>query len=236
MMEKMINTMMKHYQLFAWMGLIIVLIALWFAFSVGASANATFFSVDKATREAARTSTIYALANVARNSIPTWVPMLKFLGLGIMLGAITMALGSIAQTLRVLGKEVTAKWPTELHPGEPEKPKAARMFPVLMMMGWMILIIGLILGLWLTGTVSSYWNNSIANELNPAKTGSVLLSQLGLITSTLPWLNALRFLGMAFLFTAITVALTVIIRTLQFQESALDKFLQAARSNKTASV
>jgi len=78
---------------------IIVLIAFWMAYSVGANAQAAFFLVDKATREAAGSGTIYALANAARHSIPTWVPMFKFLGLGIMLGAITMALGSIIQTL-----------------------------------------------------------------------------------------------------------------------------------------
>ena len=55
----------------------------------------------------------------------------------------------------------------------------------------------------------------------------MLLNQLGLITSTLPWLGFLRFAGMALIFTAITVALTVIIRTLQTQEKLLNKFVQA---------
>ncbi|MCK5314513.1 MAG: hypothetical protein KAJ53_05295 [Anaerolineales bacterium] len=226
-MDKMINAMMKRYLMFVWMGLIIVLIAFWMAYSVGANGQATFFSVDKATREAAGTGSIYALANAARHSIATWIPMFKFLGLGIMLGAITMALGSIIQTLRVLGKEITAKWSDTLNPGEPEKPRAARMFPMLMMMGWMVLFIGLIWALSLNGTVVSYWNHSIANELNPAQAGSALLNQLRTIVNTLPWLNALRFTGMALLFTAITVALTVVIRTLQFQEKSLEKFLQA---------
>ena len=231
MMDKMINVMMKRYQMFVWLGFIIVLIAFWMAYSVGADAQATFFSVDKATREAAGTGTIYAIANAARHSIPAWVPMIKFLGLGIMLGAITMALGSIIHTLRVLGKEVSAKWSDKLNPGEPEKPRSARLFPVLMMMGWMILIIGVIWAFSLNGTVVSYWNHSVANGLNPAQPGSALLNQLRTITNTLPWLNALRFSGMAFLFTAITVALTVIIRTLQFQENSLEKFLQANAGN-----
>jgi hypothetical protein len=227
MMDKMINAMMKRYQMFVWLGLIIVLIAFWMAYSVGANAQATFFSVDKAAREAAGTGTIYALANAARHSIPTWVPMLKFLGLGIMLGAITMALGSIIQTLQVLGKEVSANWSDKLNPGEPEKPKAAKLFPLLMMMGWIILIIGVIWAFSLNSTVTSYWNHSVANELNPAQLGSTLLTQLGTIVSTLPWLNAFRFTGMAFLFTAITLALTVIIRALQFQEKSLENFLQS---------
>jgi len=218
--------------MFVWMGFIVVLIAFWLAYSTGANGQATFFSVDKVTREAAGTGSIYAMANAARHSVAAWVPMFKFLGLGIMLGAITMALGSIIQTLRVLGVEVSAKWSDKLNPGEPEKPRAARIFPMLMMMGWMVLIIGFIWALSFNSTVVSYWNHSIVNELNPAQPGSALLNQLGTIVSTLPWLNALRFTGMAFLFTAITLALTVVIRTLHFQEKSLENFLPA-KAGKT---
>ena len=226
MMEKMQNAMMKRYQMFVWIGFIIVLIAFLLSL-LAANANAVFFSADKATREAAGAGTGLVAANVLRNSVPTWVPSFKFLGLGIMLGAITMALGTIIQTLRALGKDVMAKWPADLNPGVPAKPRAAKLFPMIMMMGWMLLIIGLIVALWLNGTVTSYWNQSIANELNPAAASSALLSQLGLITSTLPWLGLFRFAGMALLFSAITIALTVIIRTLQFQEKTLQKFVDA---------
>lgn len=226
MMEKMINTMMKRYQMFAWLGLIIVLTAFGFSLSA-ANANEVFFSVDKATREAAGAGTNLVAANIARHSIPTWVPSFKFFGLGIMLGAITMALGMIIKTLRDLGKDVMSKWPADLNPGVPAKPLVAKMFPMIMMMGWIVLIIGLIWALSLNGVVVDYWNHSMATELNPAEPGSALLAQLGLIMGTLPWLGFLRFSGMAFLFTGITVALTVIIRTLQFQEKTLEKFVKA---------
>ncbi len=52
---------------------------------------------------------------------------LKFLGLGIMLGAITMALGLIAATLRNLGSDVMSGWPSRLNPGTPPKPRSAKM-------------------------------------------------------------------------------------------------------------
>jgi len=225
-MEKMINSMMKHYKMFAGIGLLIVLVA--FAYSlVGSNAQAAFFSADKATREAAAAGSALVAANVVRHSIPTWVPSLKFLGLGVMLGAITMALGVIATTLRNLGTDVISRWPAELRPGTPEKPRSAKMFPMIMMMGWMALLIGLIWAFALNGTVTSYWTNSIANELNPAATGSALLQQLGVIKASLPRLAALRFLGMGLVLTAITVALTVIIRTLQFQNKTLSSFAQA---------
>lgn len=224
MMEKIINVMMKRYQMFAYLGLIIVLIA--FALSLqAADANSTFFTADKATREAAGVGSELVSANVTRHSIPAWVPSFKFVGLGILLGAITMALGTIIQTLRELGKDVMSGWPAHLNPGLPQKPRAAKMFPMIMMVGWMLLIVGLIWAIGLNGTVTSYWNHSIANELNTAQPGSTLLNQLGTITATLPWLGFLRFLGMALLFSGITVALTVIIRTLQMQEKRLKRFI-----------
>ena len=134
MMEKKQNAMMKRYQLFAWMGLIIVLIAFLVSLAA-ANANAIFFSASKVTREAAEAGSVLVAANVLRHSIPTWVPSFKFLGLGIMLGAITVALGLIARTLHDLDKDVTAKWPADLNPGVPTKPPAAKFFPMLMMHG-----------------------------------------------------------------------------------------------------
>ena len=225
-MEKMQQTMMKRYTMFAGLGLLIVLIAFLFSLQA-ANANAVFFSVDKLTREAADVGTNIVAANVTRHSIPHWVPSLKFLGLGILLGAITMALGLIATTLRDMGTDVTALWPKGLNPGTPEKPRSAKLFPMLMMMGWMILLIGFIWALVSNGTVTVYWANSIANTLNPATEGSTLLRQLGAIEGVKPWLSALRYTGMAFVFTAITVALTVIIRTLQHQERTLRNFVRA---------
>jgi hypothetical protein len=95
------------------------------------------------------------------------------------------------------------------------------------MMGWMILLIGFIWALVSNSTVTAYWANSIANTLNPAVEGSTLLRQLGAFQGVKPWLSALRYTGMAFVFTAITVALTVIIRTLQHQEKTLRNFVRA---------
>ncbi len=229
MIEKMQQTMMKRYQMFAWLGLLVVLGAFLFSLQV-ANANGAFFAATKAAREGATAGSALVQANVTRNSLAWWVPAFKFFGLGLMLGAITMALGLIATTLRNLGGEIMLKWPAELNPGLPEKPRSARMFPMLMMVGWMVLILGLIVAWATTGTVAAYWDHSIATELNPAGAGSALLQALGSIQSTGQWLSFLRFLGMGLLFTAITVALTIIIRTLQHQEKSLKSFIKARLS------
>jgi len=199
-MDKMQNAMMKNYKMFAAVGLLIVAIA--FVISLQASgANSTFFAATKEAREGADSALI--AANVTRNTIAHWVPAFKFVGLGLLLGAITMALGIIVKTLRELGIGLMSNWPKNLNPGAPEIALASN------------------------GTVSAYWNNSIALVLNPAGIGSVELQQFGLIQGIKPWLGALRFTGMALLFTAITLALTVIIRTLQAQEKVLRGFVKA---------
>ena len=224
-MEKMMNKLMKRYKMVAGLGFLLVVVAFLFSLQ-GAGAQATFFSVDTLAREAAEAGSVLALANVARHSIPVWVPALKFLGLGLLLGGITMALGLIVQTLRDLGMGLMSRWPAQMRPGEILKPRAAKIFPMLMMMGWLLLMIGLVWAFSLNGTVQAYWNHSVAAQLNPAQPGSLLLGQLAQITAALPWLNALRFAGMALLFTAITLAVTVIIRTLQMQEQSLGRFIQ----------
>jgi hypothetical protein len=227
MMENMQKAMMKRYKMFAWMGFVVVLIAFYYSLQASA-ANSLFFSASKAVREAAGTGDPLALANAARHVLPWWVPAFKFFGLGLLLGAITMALGLIATTLRNLGDHVMAKWPHALNPGLPPKPKSAKMFPMIMMMGWMVLLIGLVWAFATNGMVVGYWNNSVADALNLAPVGSTLLTTLGTIASTGQWLVFLRFLGMSLLFSAITVALSVIIRTLQNQENNLRDFVAAS--------
>ena len=76
--------------------------------------------------------------------------------------------------------------------------------------------------------VPDLWNNSIATELNSAVSGSPILAQLGVVSSYAHWLNPLRMLGMAFLFTSITLALTVIIGTLRGQADLLVGFCERA--------
>jgi hypothetical protein len=109
----------------------------------------------------------------------------------------------------------------------PPQPKQVRWFQISAMMGIMLLMLVLIIGIVLAITIDpDYWNNSIAGELNLAAVGSALLSQLAIISSYAFWLNALRMIGMAFLFTSIAIALTVIIGTLRLQSKVLLKFYE----------
>jgi len=225
----MIEGMMPMYPMIALVGWMIVLIAFLIGLFALSPAQATFFSDAKVVREAAGAGSAFVDANVSSHVIEAWVPQFKFVGLGLGLMAITMALGTIAKKLRHMGKVIAAHMPANLAPMTPPIPGRVRMFQLSTMMGIMILLATLIVGIVLaTGVVPDYWNHSIAGELNPAAAGSALLTQLGMVSSFAKWLNPLRILGMAFLFTGITLALTVIIGTLRMQAGMLVQFYQKA--------
>ena len=225
----MIEGMMPKYPMIALVGWMFVLIAFLVGLFVFSPAQATFLSDAKAIREAASAGSAFVDANVSRHVIEAWLPQFKFVGLGLSLMAITMALGTIAKKLRHMGKVIAAHMPANLAPPTPPIPGRVRIFQLSTMMGIMILLAALIVGIVLaTGVVPDYWSHSIASALNPAAAGSALLDQLASVSSYAKWLNPLRILGMGFLFTGITVALTVIIGTLRLQAGMLVQFYQKA--------
>ena len=227
----MVEKMMPSYGRIAVMGWMIVLVALLVGLFMLSPAQATFFSDAKAVREGAAVGSAFVNANVSRHVIEAWVPQFKFFGLGLGLMSIVMALGIIALKLREMGMVITSHIPVDKRPVMPAPPKAVRIFQLSTLMGVMILMLILIYGIVLaTGVVPAYWNHTIAAELNSAAVGSLLLTQLGVVASFAKWLNPLRLFGMAFLFTGITLALTVIIGTLRLQAGLMVKFYQQVTS------
>jgi len=225
----MVEKMMPGFGRIAVMGWVIVLIAVLVGIFVLGPAQTTFFSDAKAVREGAAAGSAFVQANVSRHVVEAWVPQFKFFGLGLGLMAIVMALGMIARKLREMGMVITNHMPSELRDSVPAPPKAVRVFQLSTLMGVMILMATLAYGIVLAlGVVPSYWNHSIASELNSAVVGSALLTQLGVVGSFANWLNPLRLFGMAFLFTGITIGLTVIIGTLRLQAGLLVKFYKQA--------
>ena len=119
----MIEGMMPAYPVFLLMGLMIVVVAFLVGLAVLTPAQATFFSDAKAVREAAGTSSEFALANTTAHAIEAWLPPVKFFGLGLQLMAITMALGTIALRLRKMGQVIVSHMPEDLQPQMPQPPR-----------------------------------------------------------------------------------------------------------------
>ncbi len=200
------------------MGFMIVAIAFIIGI-INSSIAADYFAFSKTTREAAGTGVNLATQKAFIESTKIWMPALKFLGVGMLLGGITFLLATILGTLRVGGAGVQQALGIEVR--MPKPPMTARLFPMFMMMGMMLLIAALIISIPTAIIAYGYWNHSIANELNPAVEGSELLRQLGTINAIKLWLTPFKFVGMATLFTGIGLALATIVQVLRWQSNRL---------------
>ena len=208
----------KMWMPFIGMGFMIVVAA----FIIGLVSSATiadYFTASKAMREAAAKGSDLATQKAFVESVKVWLPAFKFLGIGMLLGGITFLLATILGALRVGGGGVQQALGGEVR--MPKPPMTAKLFPMVMMMGLMILIAALVIGIVNAALAYDYWNHSIATQLNPAAEGSGLLSDLGTINAIKLWLAPFKFVGMATLFTGIGLALATIVQVLRWQSNRL---------------
>jgi hypothetical protein len=105
-MEKMLQAMMKRFPWFIGMGIMIVMIAVIIG-AVNAANTTAYYAVDKITRDS---SLQLAQVRAGIESTLVWLPYFKFLGVAMILGGITMALGVIA--LRLPAPAQPWPWPT----------------------------------------------------------------------------------------------------------------------------
>ena len=207
--------MMKAYPLFIAMGAMIVVAAVVIGAINAGNANA-YYAVDKVTRES---ELAWASVRAGVESTVIWLPYFRFLGLAMILGGITMALGIIANKLLQLGREVNANIPAKARVEVPAKPRSA-MMRLFMMLGMMIILIGFIIALVTAGTAASVYSNPVV-QLDAAPTGSALLQDLASVHRAGSWLEAFKFVGVATLVLGIISGLSTIIFALQFQKMAI---------------
>ncbi len=208
----------KMWKPFIAMGFMIVVAAFVIGL-INSGIAADYLSSSKAVREAAIRGSELANQKAFIEATKVWLPTFKFLGLGMLLSGVTFLLATILGALRTGGGKVQQALGTEVRILKP--PMISKLFPMVMMMGLMILIAALVMGIMVANMSYDYWNHSIANELNPATEGSMLLAALAGISSVKLWLEPFKFVGMAFLLTGIGLALGTIIRVLRWQSSRL---------------
>lgn len=220
-MEKMMQSMMKRFPLFIVMGFMIVVIA----FIIGAvnAANAAdYYAVPKATRDA---SVELAQVRAGIESTIVWLPYFKFLGVAMILAGITMALGVISLRLQELGKQVMSSVPESARVPIPPRPATAMLMRLFMMVGMLIIIIGFIVSLNVAGTASAVFSNPIT-QIDAAPTGSALLTNLARVHAAESWLEAFKFVGVAFFFLGIVNGLATIIFALRYQQLAIPEVVE----------
>ncbi len=221
-MQAQIGKMARMYPMLIMMGLLIVIIA--FLIGLNNSSNASdYYSTDKVTRETTD-EFIDTRASIERTDF--WMPTFKFLGVGLILGGIVMALRVIIDNLRDVGKEVL---PKERHASLPQPPWYGLLMPVVMMIGIMIFVIALIVGIIGGGTAHDVFSNPLP-VIDAAGVGTALLDDVQTIHQIKSWLTPLKFVGIAAEFLAITMGLATIIFILDRQTEILDDALNTKRS------
>ena len=197
------------------MGFMTVMAAFIFGL-VNSSISSDYYQFSKETREAAAADSILATQKAFIESTKAWLPSFKFLGMGMILGGVTILLATIFGALRTGGGRVQEALGVPVRIIKP--PMTARIFPVLMMMA---LIASLILASVVATISYVYWNHSIATELNPAGAGGQLLGSLSTINTVNAWLAPFKFVGIASVLTGIGLALATIVRVLRWQSERL---------------
>ena len=204
----------KMWAPWAVMGLMIVGIAL--ILGVVLQAKVGFiFEFDKVTRDGDAGAILEARQFV--ETTKAWLPTFKFLGLGMLLGSITFLLATVLGNLRAGGAAVQRSLGADVRTF---KPAIANVFPMLMMMGVMVLVAAFVVGIVNATTANDLYSHSIA-EIDSAAAGSELLRQLGTVNAVTTWLAPFKFVGMALLFSGIAVALLTIVRVLRWQTGRL---------------
>jgi hypothetical protein len=215
-MEKMIQSMMKRYPVFIGMGLMLVMIAVIIG-AVNAGNSASYYAVEKSIRDS---SVEWAQVRAGVESTVVWLPYLKFMGVAMILGGITMALGIIGLKLQNLGKSVMGSVPQSARVVVPPRPRSALLMRLWMVMGMMVIIAGFIISLVVAGSAASLFSNPIT-ALDAAQAGSALLTQLAGVHAAEAWLEAFKFVGIAFMFMGIIQGLATILFALNYQDQAI---------------
>jgi hypothetical protein len=223
-MQQFIGKMARMYPLLIAMGFMMVAIA----FVVGyfnSQAAATYFSQPKALRE-----TTLLVERAAIESTDLWLPYFKFLGIGLVLGGIVMALRIIIDRLKGAGEEVLENLPADIRPTLPSPPWYGPMMPMVMMLGMLVFIVALIVALGLAADARALFANPLPT-IDAAGAGTALLATLEGIKATSAWLVPFKFFGIATEFLAIAMGLGTIIFILLQQTDMIANGIDIGRKN-----
>ncbi len=222
-MQKLISGMSKMYPLFIVMGVMVVIAAVVIGYQ-NSQAAAEYFTQPKVVRE-----TTLMAERAAIEGTGLWLPYFKFLGLGLILSGIVMALRVIIDDLQGAGNKVMSNLPEGKRPAPPSAPWYGMLMPITMMVGLLIFIAALVVSLDLANTASALFSNPVP-DIDAAAAGSVLLTQVETIHATLAWLVPLKFFGISTEFMAIVMGLGTIIYILSNQTQMLGKGIEVART------
>ena len=209
-MQKMAGVMWAPMLL---MGLMIIFASLGISV-LKANFASDYFGVEKGIREAANAPAYLIDKRQFIEFTNVWLPALQLLGIGFILSAITFSLANILGVFRAGGVQIQqafGKEPQTLTP-----PITGVLFPMMMMLGLMILIVNLIIAVIIGAIAWDVYGEPVAT-INAAEPGSSLLGDLGTVNSYKTWLEPFKFVGLATILVGISMAVHTILQVIRFQ-------------------
>lgn len=156
----------------------------------------------------------------ARAEFDAWVPSLGFMSVGFLLSAITFALAHVMGTLRDGGTAVQQSLGER--PLILKRPWQGWIFPILMMMGLMTVIAAFVISL-VQAAEAQFAAGAAAEMAGPGED----YQDIG------AWNGPLRFAGVLMIFTAIVLALSMIVKGIRFQA---DRILEIGERHQADAV
>ncbi|MDZ7733144.1 MAG: hypothetical protein U5R31_08510 [Acidimicrobiia bacterium] len=146
-----------------------------------------------------------------------------FLGMGLILGGITMTLVNVVRNLRDAGRDVQESLGAQ--PLQLRKPLTGKLTPLVMMMGVMIEVVAFAVGLVAAFAIGGVDPAAIAD---PAVASAGDLGDIGFVRAVSAWLPGLRLLGVAVILGSITLTLTTIRSAIRFQSDRITELAHGA--------
>ena len=200
-----------------------VLIASLVIGAVQSSFASDLFELDKGARDTVNGSLLDKQQFIETTNV--WLPRFQLLGMGLMFGGITFLLATILGNLSLAGAMVQKQSGRRML--APKPPWSAQLFPMLMMMGLMILIGALVVSIVIAITAGDVFGNPIST-INAAESGSGLLGDFQDVKTFGAWLQAFAFTGLALVLSGIVLALYTISQVLRFQHGRIEELARGA--------
>ncbi len=210
------------------MGLMVIAVGLGLGIATAAVAS-DYFGLPQSVRGAADAPASAIDDRQFIESTRVWLPGFQLLGIGLLLSAITFSLANILGVFRTGGVRLQQAFGGEAQALTP--PITARLFPMLMMIGLVVLIVNLIIAAFIGGLAWDVYGHSVA-EIDAAPEGSSLLGDLGTVNTYKTWLAPLPFIGLATILVGISFAVHTILQVIRFQGQRIRELAQTASSGK----
>ena len=202
-----------------------VLIASLVIGAVQSDLSTNLFEVTKTTREVSPSGSLLDKQEFIETT-SIWLPRFQLLGMGLMFGGITFLLATILGNLSLAGAMVQKQSGRRML--APKPPWSAELFPMLMMMGLMILIGAFVVSIVIAESAArDVFGNPIAT-INAAESGSSLLGEFQDVKTFGAWLQAFAFTGLALVLSGIVLALYTISQALRFQHGRIAAMARGA--------